>query len=70
MEHVLVKSLIISELTELTSKEYGIRVSEAREKLYKSGIVNLIEDDETGLYGESPLHVFYLYRDVIKNVVR
>lgn len=69
-EHILAKALLITKLTEITSKEYGIRVGEAREKLYKSGIVNLIEDDETGLYGESPLHVFYLYRDVIKNVIR
>lgn len=63
MEHQLSKSLLIVKVIELIASKYQISISEARDKLYSSRIIDLIDDDETGLYGESPLYVFSLFEE-------
>ena len=67
MAHTLSKSLLIIKVIELIAEKYSISIEEARNKLYISELINLIDDDETGLYGESPLYVFSLYEQEIKN---
>ena len=61
MNHVLSKTIIISKVTELIAEKYRMSLKDARDLLYGSNIIKLIEDDETGLYGESPLYVFSLF---------
>ena len=61
MEHLLAKILLIKSVTELIAKKYSISLAEARDELYSSDIIGFIDDDETGLYGESPLYVFSLF---------
>ena len=61
MEHLLAKTLLITRVTELIAKKYSISLAEARDELYSSDIIGFIDDDETGLYGESPLYVFSLF---------
>ena len=61
MEHQLAKTLLITKVIELIANEYSISISEARDILYDSNVIELIDDDETGLYGESPLYVFSLF---------
>lgn len=61
MEHQLAKTLLITKVTELIANKYSISISEARDMLYDSNLIELIDDDETGLYGESPLYVFSLF---------
>ena len=61
MEHLLAKILLITNVTELIAKKYSISLAEARDELYSSDIIGFIDDDETGLYGESPLYVFSLF---------
>ena len=61
MEHLLAKTLLITNVTELIAKKYSISLAEARDELYSSKIIGFIDDDETGLYGESPLYVFSLF---------
>ena len=67
MEHLLTKSIIIVKVTELIADGLNISLSEARDKLYSSDLIILIEDDETGLYGESPLYAFSLFEEEMKN---
>ena len=67
MAHTLSKSLLIIKVIELIAEKYSISIEEARNKLYSSELINLIDDDETGLYGESPLYVFSLFEQEIKN---
>lgn len=67
MEHLLAKTILIVKVTELIAEKYRISLSEARDKLYSSDLINLIEDDETGLYGESPLYAFSLFEEKMKN---
>ena len=59
--HLLAKAILIVEVVELISNKYRLHIKEARNQLYSSDFVDLIDDDETGLYGESPLYVFSLY---------
>ena len=61
MEHQLSKTLLKVKVTELIAEQYRISISEARDMLYQSEVVKLIDDDETGLYGESPLYVFSIF---------
>ena len=61
MEHLLAKTLLITCVTELIAKKYSISLANARDELYSSDIIGFIDDDETGLYGESPLYVFSLF---------
>lgn len=63
MEHQLAKTLLIVKVTELIANRYSVSISEARDMLYHSNIINLIDDDETGLYGESPLYVLSLFEE-------
>lgn len=61
MTHILSKTILITRVIELIAQKYGLSLEEARDKLYKSPIIGMIDDDELALYGESPLYVFSLY---------
>ena len=61
MEHTLAKTIIITKVSDLIAEKYRLPIDEARDELYKSRIIDLIDDDETGLYGESPLYIFSLF---------
>ena len=67
MNHTLSRTILISDVIELISDKYKISLQEARDRLYKSRLITLIEDDETGLYGESPLYVFSLFEKEVDN---
>lgn len=66
MNHVLAKTLIITNVTELIAQKYSLSLKEARDLLYQSHVINLIEDDETGLYGQSPLYVFSIFESTYR----
>ena len=61
MNHVLAKTIIITKVIELIAEKYHLSLKEARDLLYRSDVIKLIEDDETGLYGESPLYSFSIF---------
>lgn len=65
MEHTLAKTILITRVSELVADKYKITLAEARDRIYGSGVVDSIEDDETGLYGESPLYIFSIYEKKI-----
>lgn len=62
MSHILAKTILISETIELIAKEYKISIEEARDRFFNSQIIELLEDEETGLYGESALYLLSLYK--------
>ena len=66
MNHKLAKALLISKVSELIAEKHRISIDEARDLLYESPIIDLIDDDETGLYGDSPLYVFSLFETEYK----
>ena len=61
MEHVLSKTILISQTIELIAKKYKLTIEEARDRFYKSNVIEMLDDDETGLYGESALYLLSLY---------
>ena len=65
MEHILVKYLLITRLIEIVATEHKLTFAEARDKVYKSGVTDLIEDDETGLYEDLPDYLFSQFENRI-----
>ena len=62
MAHTLSKSILISQVTELIAKQYKIKIDDARDLFYQSKVLEMLNDDETGLYGESALYLFSLFQ--------
>ncbi|MBR2508041.1 MAG: DUF3791 domain-containing protein [Bacilli bacterium] len=67
MGHVLAKTILISQTIELIAKKYKLSIEEARNNFYKSDVIEMLDDDETGLYGESALYLLSLYENYLKN---
>ena len=67
MEHILSKTILISQTIELIAKKYKLSIEKARDKFYKSEVIDMLDDDETGLYGESALYLLSLYDEYLKN---
>ena len=63
MEHVLSKTILISQTIELIAKKYKLSIKEARDSFYNSKVIEMLDDDETGLYGESALYLLSLYEE-------
>jgi len=61
MNHTLAISVMTKMVVELISKKYCVSLDDARDMFYMSNTKTLLNDDETGLYGESPLYVFSLF---------
>jgi hypothetical protein len=67
MEHVLSKTILISQTIELIAKKYKLSIEEARNRFYQSDVIGMLDDDETGLYGESALYLLLLYENYFEN---
>ena len=61
MEHTLSKTILITQTIELIAKKYKLSIDEARNNFYSSKVIEMLDDDETGLYGESALYLLSLY---------
>ena len=59
--HVIPKTILISQTIELIANKYKLTIEEARNRFYKSNVIKMLDDDETGLYGESALYLLSLY---------
>ena len=59
--HVLSKTILISQTIELIANKYKLSIEEARKRFYESSVIKMLDDDETGLYGESALYLLSLY---------
>ena len=55
------KTIIAYKTIELIAKNYKLSIQDARDKFYNSEVVDLLEDNETGLYGQSALYLLSLY---------
>lgn len=67
MEHYLIRGTIIPLIVEMIAEEYQITENEALARFYKSNTGALLADDETGLYGQSPLYIFGLFLEEMKH---
>lgn len=55
------KTIIAYKTIELIAKNYKLSIQDARDKFYNSEVVDLLDDEETGLYGQSALYLLSLY---------
>jgi hypothetical protein len=63
MPHHLVKSVLIPEVVRLIAEKEHISEEQALDKFYSSGIAKAMDDDATGLYGDSIPYIFSLYEE-------
>lgn len=61
INHSLAKMLISTRVTELIANELKLPINKARDLFYCSKACELLNDEETGLYGESPYRTFELF---------
>lgn len=61
MEHYLIRATIIPPIVKMITQKYHLTDEEALQSFYKSSTGISLADDETGLYGQSPLYIFGLY---------
>lgn len=61
MEHYLIRSTIIPVIVTYIQEKYNLSEEKALELFYKSHTAEALADDETGLYGQSPLYIFGLF---------
>lgn len=67
--HVISKTTLIYETIELIADEYTLTFKEARNRFYQSKVIDMLDDDETGLYGESALYLLSLYEQELYNIL-
>ena len=61
IEHNLVRAMVTPEIVRLISKYYKISENEALQRFYQSKTAENYADEDTGLYGQSALHIFGLF---------
>jgi hypothetical protein len=57
MAHGLVKATIMPELIRLIMENYSVNEEKALDMFYTSATAASLGDDETSLYGQSPLNI-------------
>lgn len=63
MAHPEIKTIITKEVIRYIAKEKAISLEDALDLFYTSRISSLLSNDETGLYGESPLYIYSLFQN-------
>lgn len=61
--HEVTKSVIFSRVIEMIAIDEHITLDEARDEFYNSYLVTRFSDDSLGLYGQSPLFIYSLYKE-------
>ena len=61
IEHNLVRATVTPEIVRLISKYYHIGENEALQRFYQSKTAENYADEDTGLYGQSALHIVVLF---------
>lgn len=63
MEHYLIRATIIPEVVKMIQERYQLSENAALDAFYRSSIGDVLADDDTGLYGQSPLYIFGLFAE-------
>lgn len=61
MDHGTTRAAILPDIIQMIVKRYHMGEEAALAGFYRSGTGAAFADDETGLYGQSPLYIFGLY---------
>jgi hypothetical protein len=66
MAHGLIKAVIIPEVIRLITEKYSVNEEKSLDMFYCSATAASLDDDETGLYGQSPLYIFSIFNNEIQ----
>ncbi|MDO5580074.1 MAG: hypothetical protein Q4G69_02980 [Planctomycetia bacterium] len=61
IEHSLVRATVIPEIVKLIGQYYRIDEEEGLRRFYESKTAEIYADDDTGLYGQSAVHLAGLF---------
>ena len=65
-KRAFLKDRIVDQMTLFLMRDFNLRLSEALEVIYNSSLHVSLQDDETGLYLESPSYVYeYLKKEYL-----
>lgn len=68
MAHATIRATILPEIIKLITQSFDISEDEALDRFYTSSTGEAFADDETGLYGQSPLYIFGLFSEEYKGI--
>jgi hypothetical protein len=63
MSHALIRATITPEIIRLIQEKYAVDEDTALNMFYTSATAASLADDDTGLYGQSPLYIFSLFNE-------
>ena len=63
MNHYTTRAAILPEIVHLIAQQYQMTEQQALGAFYHSATGASFADDETGLYGQSPLFIFGLFKE-------
>ena len=66
MDHSITRATILPVIIKLIMDDYHMDENTALQSFYNSATGAAFADDETGLYGQSPLFIFGLYRQEVE----
>lgn len=69
MEHYLIRATIIPKVVEMIQERYHLTEQDALRAFYQSATGASLADDKTGLYGQSPLYIFGLFKEEQEDIV-
>lgn len=61
MGHHLIRATILPQIIEHIMVKYKVDENQALHMFYTSHTASLYSDDDTGLYGQSPLYIFSIF---------
>ena len=67
MPHGTIRAATLPAIISLITKEYGVSDDEAIKLFYESHIGSCYADDDSGLYGQSALYVFSLFKEELSD---
>jgi len=65
--HYLIRATIIPEIVKIIMNNYLVDEKEALHIVYTSKTGELLSDDRSGLYGQSPLYIYSLIKEELAN---
>ena len=61
--HATIRATLLPEIVRMIVERYGWSEDEAMDRFFLSATGASFSDDETGLYGQSALHIFGLFAE-------
>jgi len=65
MGHHLIRATILPQIIHYITEKYKVDENKAMQMFYTSHTGSLFSDNDSGLYGQSPLYIFSLFEQEI-----